>query len=228
MKPGTSEAEALAFDRAVSDLDGPSYDVINPALKVIIAGGRRASETAKTAAASAIHRLMIDPSFHQRCLIGDDENYTERDCWQALGSLGLAARRAAPLLRQKIEKLWSEGRNDDPALSVLAAISPEDAVPLLRQAIEKRWSQGWGYVAYLVGVLGTISPKDALAYCSRSLTEKSSNDYDWPAVQSAFNLGKDAIPTLEEFCGIFSGRRGKACAAAVTALRNGENRFYLP
>jgi len=132
------------------------------------------------------------------------------------------------LLRQKIEKVWSEGKNDDTALTVLAAISPEDALPLLRRIIEKRWAEGWRGVSYMVGVLGTISPQDALAYCSSSMSEKSSNDWEYPEIQSAFSLGKEAIPTLEEFCGIFSGRRGKACAAAITALRNGEKTFYLP
>lgn len=252
MKPGTIEAVALekslAFDRAVSDVNDrsimPRHD---DALKVIIADGGTASETAKTTAVSAILSLMEDPFFLQRSNVYEGRNYTEKYCWQALGALGPASRQAAPLLRQRIEKLSWVGNGMPDELSVLVAISPADAIPILRKRIENNWCRGWRHpsykvvgwrdVSYWVSVLGTISPQDALEYCRRSLDEGGKND-GGPnergvrgniegAIQTAFSLGNIAIPVLESFCGTFSGRRGKACTAAITALRNGQKSVDL-
>ena len=62
------------------------------ALKAIRTGGGAASGIAKTAAVSAIHSLMMDPSFRRRSVVSDAGcNRTEGECWKALGSLGPTA-----------------------------------------------------------------------------------------------------------------------------------------
>jgi len=236
VKPGTVEGDALAFDRAVSDLADPSWKVFDPALEVIIAGGGTASITAKTAAVSAIHSLMVDPI---RLSMLD---FTECKCWSALGSLGSAARQAVPMLRQRLEKLWSEGESEYvlfsssrefTLLSCLAAVSPEDAVPALRKAIDKIWHEGWEGNIYckrrtLLTLLAAISTEEALAFCGRSLEEGGKHSrQNEDAVHAACALGKAAIPTLEKFCGTFSGERGRLCKAAISALRNGEKTLSL-
>lgn len=231
VQPGTVVGASLAFDRAVSDLADPSPATIDNALREIIAGGGNASREAATSAVSAILSLMVHPGFRGRCHIDSDNghNYTEDSCWKALGSLGPAARQVVPMLRQRFEKLLSDGSNDEglefTLLSSLAAISPEDAIPLLKKKLDKIWPAGWGRRGVWLEPLGTISPEDALAYCSRSLEEGGKNDSQnniESALRAAFALGKAAIPTLEKFCGPFSGPRGRFCKATISALRNNE------
>jgi predicted RNA-binding Zn-ribbon protein involved in translation (DUF1610 family) len=203
VKLDTVEGEALAFDRAVSDLADPSYSVLHDALKVITAGGGTASSAAVTAAASAIHSLMMDPSFRRRSYVNsyNGVNDTEMCCLEALATLGPAARQAVPMLQQRIEEMWRPG----------LGLSTE--------------------MFSLLRCLGAVSPEDALAYCSRSLEERGKNDgFDDinRVVQVAFTLGKIAIPTLEQFCGPFSGNRGTSCKRAISALRNGQKTLSLP
>ena len=101
VKPGTAEGNALAFDRAVSDLADPSHEVFDPALEVIITGGDTASTTSKTAAVSAIQSLIMDPSRLSQF------SWIEWNCWKALRSLGPAARQVVPKLRQRLEEVGS-------------------------------------------------------------------------------------------------------------------------
>ena len=233
VNPDTVEGETLAFDRAVSDLANVDYSKVQESLRVIIAGGGTASGAAATAAVSAILSLMKDPSFRRLSHVHEDgHNYTEQSCWKAIGRLGPAARQAVPMVRQRLEKLSSEGSKDESIeltlLSCLAAISPEDAVPMLRQELEKNWLEGWsGRRREWLKLLGTISPEDALAYCSRSLEEGGNDEKIEFAVHTAFVLGKVAIPTLEKFSGFCSSSR-RWCKAAISALRNGETSFRLP
>lgn len=139
---------------------------------------------------------------------------------------------AVPILKEGIEELVSDERGAyraDIALSALAAISPDDAVSVLRELIEKYWARGWWENRNWVSLLGKLSLKDALAYCSRGLTEMGKDDANThEVVRSAFDLGKDAIPMLEKFCGMFSGRKGRECSAAISCLRNGETILKTP
>jgi hypothetical protein len=234
VKPGTTEAEALAFDRAVSDLADPTVSVdsttVGNSLAVIKFGVGTASLASATAAASAILSLMMDPSYRRKCLVNDEGvNYTENSCLSALSALGPAARQTVPMLHQRLEKFSSEQSPNEaiehPLLSCLVAVSPEDAVPKLRQKLEKIWPAGWGRRGVWLRMLSTISPEDALSYCRRGLEEGGKYDSEesiGSAVHAAFALGKAAIPTLEKFCGPFSGPRGRCCKAAISALRNDE------
>jgi hypothetical protein len=201
VKLDTVEGESLVFDRAVSDLADPSWQVLSDALKVITAGGGAASSAAAIAAASAIHSLMMDPSFRRRSHVNDEDgrNYTEEDCWKALAVLGPAARQALPMLRQRIEEIW-----------------------------DLPWSYHSGRLS-LLQCIGAVSPEDGLTYCSRILEEVGKNDFEriHKVVEVAFALGKTAIPTLEKFGGLFSGTRGRVCTAAISALRSGQERFVV-
>lgn len=175
--------------------------ILNNALEVIIAGGGTASSAAATAAASAIHSLMMDPSFRRRSHVNDDgRNYTEEDCWKALAALGPAARQALPMLRKRIEEMWGTGSGYF-SLSVLrciGAISPEDALAYCSRILAE-------------GGKGTYHEFEDIRR----------------VVQVAFELGKTSIPALEKFCGIFSGYRGQIRSAAISALRNGQARFVV-
>jgi hypothetical protein len=234
--PDTVEGKALAFERALSDLSDPSWMVRHSSLDSIVGGCSTVSNEVLTAAASAILNLIMDPTLHQR-----DLRITEKRCLEALGSLGPAAGQAAPVLRQTLEKRRYPESEDEIAfrfsfeftlIKCLAAISPENAVPMLRQEIEKSWPEGWGTSDSdkrftLLQLLGTISPEDALAYCSRSLEEGGKGDRNLLAVRAAFALGKVAIPTLEKFCGLFSGWRGESCSVAISRLRNNQKSLNL-
>jgi hypothetical protein len=147
------------------------------------------------AALPAIHSLMTEPSFVRSTRTGDyGVNITDQGCCQALGSLRLAARQFAPLLLQRMGEIWPW-----------------------------RWSvytkgANWNT---LFSCLAAVSPEDALTLCGRSLEEGGKNsEQNEAAVQAARALGKAAIPTLEKFCGPFSGERGRLCKAAISALRN--------
>lgn len=203
VKPGTVEGEALAFDRAVSDLADPSDRTVEYALKVIIAGRGTASSAAMTAAVSAILSRMMDFAFRGKSIIlSAGEELTEMAFLDALATLGPAARQAVPMLRQRMEEIWPLG-----------------------------WEGGRLCGRHrLLLCLGAISPEDALAYCDRILEEVGKNDSVGSnnAVKVAFALGKAAIPILEKFCGPFSGERGRLCKAAISALRNGEPSLRLP
>ena len=237
VKLGTDEGNALAFDRAISDLADPSYSVVDDALRVISAGGGNASRTAITAAVSEIHSLMMDPSFRRRRF----SDSIEEGCWQALSNLGPAA--VSTILSVMMNTSFCQsGNSDDPngsptdvwslrALGNLGSAA-QQAVPMLRQRLEELWPFDKPSLWYpLLECLGAISPEDALAFCSRSLeaegahTDSKRND---TFVRFAFSLGKVAIPTLEKFCGPFSGRRGKLCKAAVSALHSGQTTLSLP
>ena len=237
VKPGTNAAEALAFDRAVSDLADPTvsvgYSEVEHSLTVIQAGVGTASGASATAAASAILSLMMDPSYCRKCLVNDEGiNYTEIHCLNALRVLGPAARQVVPMLQQRLEKFSSEGstneRMEHPLLLCLAAVSPKDAVPRLRQKLERIWAAGWNRRGVWLEILSTISSEDALSYCSRGLEEAGKGGLESEHyVRAAFALGKAAIPTLEQFCGPFSGHRGRLCKAAISSLRNGEKTLSL-
>jgi hypothetical protein len=231
VKPGTNEAEALAFDRAVADLANPAVSVDRTAIEhnvtVIRFGVSSASVASATAAASAIASLMMDPTFRRTCPVNDEGvSYTETHCLNALCALGPAARQAVPFLQERLERLSSEGSTNErmefPLLSCLVAVSPKDAVPRLRQKLETIWSTGWSRRRVWLQMLGTISPEDAVSYCRRGLEEAGKGSESEDAVRAAFDLGEAAIPTLERFCGAFSGDRGRFCKAAIAALRNGE------
>ena len=122
-----------------------------------------------------------------------------------------------------IDDSWIE----DHCWKALSKLGPEarQALPMLRQRIEE--SNNSVSTDAMLKCLVAISPEDALAYYSRRLEEGDKDDLNNLAVQGLFAQGNAAIPTLEKFCGIFSGRKGKSCAAAVTALRNGEKTLNL-
>jgi hypothetical protein len=161
---------------------------------------------------------------------------------QALGVISAGARTASgtareaaasallALMRSLPERSGASGGDNTTESGILAALaalgpSARQAVPVLRQRVEQVWEGGWHRRAPLINCLGAISPADALVYCRRGLDEGGKNEPRWSidiGVGVAFALGTSAIPTLEEFCGAFSGERGQRCALAVAALRNGK------
>ena len=241
VKPGTAESETLAFDRAISELASPSYQALGYALKEICKGSGTAPTPARRAAVSAIHNLMVDPSFLSRSLVGPEYNFTERDCWSALGCLGPeAVDTVCSLMRDptfcRSRGDYNEGLNatDFWSLDALRKLGPaaRQVLPEVRRRMEDIWASRWeshGWWHQLFQCLAAISPDDALDLCSRSLEEDGGriSDRTKQAVLAAFSFGKDAIPMLEKFGGAFSGVRGQYCKAAIKALRSGQSGVNL-
>ncbi len=223
VKPGTEDGEALAFQDAVSDLASPSPLDFRGSLGEVIAGGSSASRADISAAVSAIHSRMIEPRprYTSECwkalgslgtaampailsIINDpsfkDKNLFCEDLVNTLRNLKPASQQTAPILRQRLEEIWTSRWSDNHT----------------DEGIKWNW---------LFSCLGTVSPEDALSLCSRSLDEwdKNGSKVNERILLEAFALGKEAIPKLEKFCGFLSGRRGKACSKVISALREGQS-----
>lgn len=107
--------------------------------------------------------------------------------------------------------------------------------PILLGHLEGSWTSRWSNNPagtnwkWLFNCLVTVSPKDALSICSRSLEvwDKNSQEVNRDTLRAASSIGKDAIPMLEKFCGFFSGRRGKVCAKVISELREGKSDVYV-
>lgn len=245
VKPFTEEGKSVAFERAISEITNPSWSrhTIEYTLNKIIAGGINASNANATAAATAIHSLMTDTNFRERCGYNDSvPNPIERICWEALGSIGKAGFTVihSLMIDTSFRRSVAGGIDftDGWCLQALGRIGPVagQSIPTLLLRMEKIWAFRWGENKVKTGewnslfsCLCLISPKDALSICSRSLEEvgNQGSDVNKSAVKGAFDLGKNAIPMLEKFCGLFSGDRGRYCKAAISALRNGESWLHL-
>lgn len=144
VRPETVEGLSLAFDNAVSAL-ADSYDFIDIYLEPIVSGAGTASRTAITAAVSAIHGFMMDPSRRRKF-----NAYTEGNCWNALGSLGPAGVSAILSIMRDPSFCRPFSFDEDGAIKgpgcweVLARLGPaaREAVPMLRQRIEEIWPRG--------------------------------------------------------------------------------------
>lgn len=235
VNPAAKEGQEIAFDRAVKDLADPSASVVIDALVIIANCASTVSGTAITLAVSAIQSLMMHPLFRA----SDITHIIETKGWFALGSLGPAA---VPAIQKLLkDSTFGKSSKTDEGVSITdlgcwAALSrigcpAEQVAPLLVTSTKEIWPQRWapyGRWRLLFQTLTSVSPKDALAVCSRSLEEGEKDDLKHDdAVKAAFRIGKPAIPILERFCGPFSGRRGRSCKAAVAALRAGASTFSI-
>jgi hypothetical protein len=278
VNPNSDGGVAIAFEGAINDLADPDWDTMTDALKFITREASNTSDANVKAAVSAIHNLMIDPMFIKISYVGDkDHNFTERLCWEALGSLGPSALSTIisiinnPSFCRSSGQDWdfAHGANysDEWSLKALSSLgttatpailnimkdhtfkriydnkflintlleglgaSVQQAVPILRQQLEEIWTSRWKGRRWelLFECLSTVSPKDALSFCSRSLEawDKNDSELNVTTLWATSEFGKTAIPTLEKFCGFFSGRRGKACAKVISELRNGSTSVTL-
>lgn len=199
--PGTTEAAAVDFDRAVSDVTAmgraeDAWQHIEFPLKRIEEQAHKVSPHARASAVRAI--LDIIPH-----LMRQNEDTVSLYLWQTLVALGSDALEPADrpivlrVLNQSIERTIREFGLD--------SLGPH-----------------WTDLTYL----SVFSPADALSYCSRALEHNTLRSIEG-AVKVAFALGDVAIPTLERFCGLFAGDRGRMCKAAIVALRKGEKSLSL-
>lgn len=200
--PGTPEAEIIDFEEAISELNEMSHaedawQRIEYTLAKIELKVHKVSLPTRKAAVAAIFNVL------QHLMKHGHETSVSLYIWKTLIVLGSNA--LDPADRQFI-------------------------IPILRQSIDQK-IQGFGLRSFGrhwddLMFLGDISPKDALEYCAQALEDNSTSAVDG-AVQVAFSLGNIAIPSLERYCGMFSGDRGWKCKVAIKALRNGEKTLNL-
>jgi hypothetical protein len=164
--PGTAQYAELEVDRAIRDLadaDSSVYAVVAALRKIQSAG---------TAGTKAVPSILDGLRDKRWAGLYCSEESIEEDCWRVFAAMGPAASGAVPLLRKRIDEVWTTNRGmRELWIEALATISPPDVLPLCKRSLDE-----------------CVSPKvGGLGYLEAALT-------------AARIVGEAAVPTLQEFC----------------------------
>lgn len=189
----SNKGQALKFNRAVAELGNPGKETGVAILQIRDGAAAASSEDAATAA-SAILRLLNDPS----CDLYITRHFISYgSCCAALAAIGPLAQEAVPHFRKMIEKHWPRNWSSDYSssswsfLQHLCAISPNDALH------------------YYGRILAEI-PKEVPYNYKHNAHE---------AISALIQLGPISLPVLQSFTGRSSGERGSMCTNAIWVIQ---------
>jgi hypothetical protein len=169
--------------------------------------------------------------------LGDRSAHVVCTALATIRSTGRRASRAVPAIIDLLtDTARFNSRNQNPnrpvdqhAWYTLASMGEvaAGAAPILQQLLRERpdghwaaWSNGTGYCL----ILAAIAPKAALPLCRAQIGATGrdlSGSVDLSSVLNVARvIGSDAVPMLWEYCGMFSGERGRQCHLAADLISN--------